>query len=388
MYRNRNRKNPFAVALGGVALAMTLAACGSSSTGGSASTSTSSTADLPNVNYASAQVKKYSQQPTFTPPGPPVDVAKLKGDSIFNIPTSSSIPFCNTIDQDMKAIAQQAGLHFTEFSNQGSPSQWAAGVEQAISAHANLISLQCGILPQTLAPQLSQARAHHILIAGSHLADVSYPKPALLNSLTAAQFDLAAKLMVDYAVQKQAGKAVDALVVTANEVTPSEGMVSSIQSEMSKVCGPTCHVHVVNVPVTEWATKIQSTVQSSLIAHPNINWVFPIYDGMALYAAPGVAAAGKTSSVHIATYNGTPPALKLVKQGSISMDVDENPEWVAYVNMDEIFRDLAHMTPLKNPAGPLRVIDSANVGSTGPNFRSGFGSSFVSGYRKLWGLGN
>lgn len=375
-----------AALVAGAMLALGAAGCGGSDDASSSSADKGSGAG-PDVAYATEQVEKYSQVPAFEPGGEAVDVASVKGKAMTNIPTSSEIPFCVDVDVHMQQVAERAGMKFHEFENKGQPSEWARGVTQAINRGDDLISLQCGILPQTLAPQLRQAREKKIELAASHFADPSYPMPKEIDSAASSQFNLSGRLTVDYAVKAEDGKPVNLLVVTANEVTTSPDMVKAIEDEMQKVCGSTCSTKVVNVPVTEWATKIQSTVQSELTSNPKINWIVPIYDAMALYTAPGVRAAGKRGQVKIATFNGTPPVLKLVKSGDVAMDVAENTDWVAHVAMDQIFRQLTGAEPLEQPSGPIRIIDSTNVDETGADFTGGFGEDYKSGYAELWGLG-
>jgi hypothetical protein len=42
----------------------------------------------------------------------------------------------------------------------------------------------------------------------------------------------------------------------------------------------------VNISLPQWATKIQSTVQSAVIDDPTINYILPIYDGMNQFVVP------------------------------------------------------------------------------------------------------
>ena len=130
-----------------------------------------------------------------------------------------------------------------------------------------------------------------------------------------------------------------------------------MQDELSQQC-PDCKAKVVNVPVTDWTSKISPETQSALRADPTINWILPIYDSMSLFAQSGVTAAGATGKVHIASYNGTPAVLKLIQDGDImSMDVGENITWLGWAAMDTAGRVLTGQQPI--PDGdektPLRV---------------------------------
>ena len=166
-------------------------------------------------------------------------------------------------------------------------------------------------------------------------------------------------------------------------------MVDAIKNEFAKYC-PTCTVTYLNVPGTEWATRIEPGVQSDLVANPNINYIIPIYDPMTQFVVPAITAANKVGKIHIATFNGTPFALNLLETGNIvRMDIGENLNWLASANLDELMRAMLGMPTVANEHTALRIFTKANVSQTGtpPQFNLGFGNSYVTGYDKLWGLG-
>ena len=106
-----------------------------------------------------------------------------------------------------------------------------------------------------------------------------------------------------------------------------------MKQEFAK-CGG-CKYTIVNVPIPDWATKIQTEVQSALVKSPETNYVIPFVDGMSQFAAAGITAAGKTGKVKISTFNGTPFALKLIQDGDVvAMDVGENLDWLGRADID------------------------------------------------------
>ena len=104
-----------------------------------------------------AALAKYMAKPVFTAPGPAFDASALRGKSIFNIPATSTVPFVTQIDASMAKIAKKFGIKFTEYTNQGQPSQWVAGMGQAIAQKADLIILSAAIDPSLSDPR-SQPR--------------------------------------------------------------------------------------------------------------------------------------------------------------------------------------------------------------------------------------
>lgn len=144
------------------------------------------------------------------------------------------------------------------------------------------------------------------------------------------------------------------------------------------------------MPVAEWATKIQSEVQSALSADPTIDFVLPIYDSMSLYAQSGIKAAGKTGQVEISSVNGTPAVLKIQQDdGIVTMNVGESIPWLAWATMDQAGRLLLGYDPVPNGAQqtPLKLITADNIDETGtpPQPDKGYGTAYVTGYEALWG---
>jgi ribose transport system substrate-binding protein len=105
------------------------------------------------------------------------------------------------------------------------------------------------------------------------------------------------------------------------------------------------------------------------------------------FVAAAIRAAGRTGRVKVSTFNGTPEILKMVTQGDIvNADVGENLEWIGYAIVDQSMRVMGGLKPVKNARVPVRVFDKSNIAQTGPRYIRGYGTTYVPGYRKMWGL--
>ena len=373
-----------AAALSGV---LFLSACSATSTA-----STGSSDDSAGVEHATSQIKAASVDPEFTFEGKPFDMSKIAGKTIFNIPNSSAVPFIVSVDQAGEKLAEQYGAKWIEYTNQGTPTEQSAGIDQAISRKADIIVLAQGVNGELIVPALKRAKAAGIPVLISHTYQTGESLPAQLQPLVAAQvtapFHEAAKLNADWAIKETKGTG-DVLIITSSEVPPSDGIVKAMQSEFSAQCSG-CKVKVTNVPVSDWATKISSTVQSAIQSDPNLDYVLPVYDSMALFVEAGVTAAGKTGQVYTSSYNGTPAVLKILQDGSVmTMDIGENMEWLAYATLDQAGRVLTG-TPIVedgNEQTPLKVFTKDNVDETGtpPVPSKGYGDAYKTGYEKIWG---
>ena len=144
-----------------------------------------------------------------------------------------------------------------------------------------------------------------------------------------------------------------------------------------------------DVPVPDWGTKVQSVVSSALLRNPNIKAVVPIFDGEVPPAAAAVRASGRAGVKLYGCYGGTPEYILQMGKGlPMGSDVGPTALWRAYATMDQTLRVLGGVDPVSpDKAGdPSRLFTIKNYTEAGkPN--NGFGTEFITGYEKLWGLG-
>jgi ribose transport system substrate-binding protein len=211
--------------------------------------------------------------------------------------------------------------------------------------------------------------------------------PANVAAFEYAPFLSAAKLMADQAIAATGGKA-DTLVVETNDSPPSAPMSAAITAEFKAHC-PGCAETDVNVVSTDWSTKLQSQVQSSLLSDPKINYIIVMFDSATEFVLPAVAEAGKTGKIGIATFNNTPFVLTNVQKGTVSMDVGESINWIGYATMDQVLRILSGVKPAADESAALRVFTKSNssVLGTPADNEKGYAGTYVAGYDKLWGIG-
>ncbi len=337
------------------------------------------------VMAAKANIEKYSQIPKFVAPGAAFDAkACMTGKSIFTIPASSSIPFIKTITDHKNAIAEELGFKHSEWENQGNPTQWIQGIDYAINNDFNLISLLAGADPRFFEPQVKAARDAGLDVVAAHLTGLEQDVPGGVTSATAIDYKTAGALLADWAISQTGGK-VNALVLVSNEALSTDSMVSGLSEAFDTRC-PDCVYDIVNVPISDWATKIQPTVTAKLQSNADINYVIPIYDSMSTFVVPAITITGKGDSVKVTTFNGTPFVIDFVRGGQVEMDVGENLDWIAHAMLDAEMRILCGLDAVKDSKVPLLVFDKNNAETAGvpAEASKGYGQDYISGYRKLW----
>jgi ABC-type sugar transport system substrate-binding protein len=188
------------------------------------------------------------------------------------------------------------------------------------------------------------------------------------------------------------GKPFNMLLITSKAVQGEPESVAAVTNEFNALCGSACRLYTTDVEVPDWSTKIQSTVQSFLLAHPDISVIYPLYSGEYLFALPGVQAAHKTGSVVLVGGfgNGTPEIqLQLAAPGSTVAigQISSYADWAAYEAYYQTALVLAGQSPR-----PYADTFTPNVLTTPSNAQAvltgvgAYGDSFVNGYRGLFGL--
>ena len=337
---------------------------------------------------AKAIVDEHSALPGFTAPGKPFDAATcMAGKKILSIPSSSSIPFATAVEQTMVEVAADVGFEVRTWQNQGQPTQWVQGIEYAISNGYDAVDLMAGIDPNALAPQVAAAKAAGLKVFASHHRDVTDTRdePNVDVSLSLS-FSRVGEIIAAWIVTQTEGDA-NVLVIGSDDTRPSQPYWQSFEAKLTELC-PDCTANYYNVPLADWATKIQTTTQSALLQDPSINYLFPVYDSMSQFMLPARAITGRMD-VPIASFNGTPFILDMIRNGDVEMDVGESLGWIGYSSLDAYMRDLCDIGDVPDELYvPFYIFDKTNAEDAGipAELNKGYGDAYLAGYRSLWGL--
>lgn len=339
-----------------------------------------------------ASVEAAQALPEFEAAGGPLDVSTLKGKRIFVIPQVAN-PFHESVIVAMDEAADAVGAELIEYPTQGEQSQWVQGMDAAVSSDVDLINL-VGIDPRLLQPQLEAAKRAGIPVVSTHIYDNSAEQApgcegcaAGISALVPGPFYDAGKVAAQWIIADSQGAA-NVLIVGAPDVPVSQGTVDLMQEQFATFC-ESCTTKVIGVLAADWNTKVQQEIQAALTSDPNIDYVYALYDAMVTGAVAAVRSSGKTGSVKVASYNGSPFALKFIQDKEIvAMDVGEDSIGIGYTAMDQSFRLLLG-EPIVEARTPIRVWDSTNVDESGtpPVMGEGYGEAVKEGFLKLWGLG-
>jgi ribose transport system substrate-binding protein len=334
------------------------------------------------VKAASAPLTKW------TAPGPAVNAASVKGDTVAYIPDAPSIAYTEAVYAGFQQAAGIVGVKSLFLTNDSTPSGWEQNISEAISEKVSAIVLQ-GIPSGLIATGIKAANAANIPVIETSDEDISYP----LQSGVAAQVQYpvitVGKVMAAYAIAHSTDGDVDAAVITSSDTSAAAPLLKGIRAEFKVACH-TCKLIVDNVPVADWATKLPQLIPTVIQSNPKLNWIIPLYDSELPYITPAVTEAGAISRVHVVSFNATPGIMKdLADHDVLAADVG-NPEGrFGFEMMDQAIRLItgSPALPTTKEYCPIRLFDTANFSKAtfAKSQSSWYGSNaYVAGYTKLW----
>jgi len=381
----RSLLRSIALVTGALLMTSTLAACGSDSNG---------TSDAPKSEAASIEAVNKTLDsargvPSFAPPGPAVDAAKAKGKKIFYLAVTMNVPIVQTWFGGLKDAAEAVGLEATSFDGKGQPNEFVRGFETAVSQGYDVILVE-SIASDSIAEPIKRARQAGIkvIICNERTAADGGPVLSDIDGGVSMPYSDAAQLEADWVISDSKGTGKVAIFRMPN-VPAHDGMVDRIKDEFKKHAPGLEIVDVQEVAIPDWATRLPTLTRTLLTQHPDLDYIIPLVDGMALNIVPALKQANKANQVSISTFNATPAVMKMLRDGSpVKANVGGGNVWESWAYVDQALRLLTGMEPVEQNI-PLRMFDTTNITDIDVDAQEGTWydtNAAIDGYKKLWGL--
>ena len=346
-----------------------------------------------NVAEATKLAQAIMKPVTFTAPGPAIPVGtSLTGKKVkFIAPVDNQ--FSETAGKAMQQAGAAAGVTVQTDYAAGTLAQIQAAINSAIVQHFSAIVI-LSVPPAAIAQPIKTAIAKGIpvIVTGAHEPGAldSTEKSLGVKADVTGCYACAGKAMADFAVMANKGN-VHALFINSPDIGVSNSEAMAFAAELKRLCS-SCSTQQVDVPVANWATQMTSTVASALAAHPDINYIAPVFDTMEAFTTPAVKAANALDKISMVSFNASEAQMKEMQTGA-------KPTWVAdggydltwwgWLMMDDVYRIMLGKPAVPSPAVPLRFFTQASVkgfnvsGSQDPWYGN---PQYVSGFKKLWGI--
>ena len=325
-------------------------------------------------------------------PGPTSSPPSAKNKRVLFIPITLSAAGDVQWGDYIKLAAQHLGWTATVYPTDGEVSQFAAGLNEAVSGKYDAV-IMSAITPSLVAPQLAKVRAAGIPVID--MSNNSTPSPTTVNYNIGTAVEPQAKYLAAYVAKASGGKASVAIFNFPESLTVVQ-RVDAFEHDLKTYC-PSCQVSVTtNLSVAALDTPAMvSQVEGVLQAHPNVNYLYSAFDDFGINALQAVQQAGLSKKVKIVSLNANdmPMLQSLAAGGPVVADVGAPNQWLSFLAMDTLNRIFAGatntITAAVTDSSPFRLFTRANLPSDyQTSFKNGWlgDYNFTKKYYQLWGV--
>lgn len=334
--------------------------------------------------------------PKFTLVGEPIAVGdKLKGKRILWLQSFSSLPFWTNQMVGFKAAMESAGIELTIVDPNADLVKAARAIEDGINRKYDLINMG-NETPAELAAPIRAAKAAGIPVncflardpgpltdEEKSIGCVAMTSPSYTEI---GQLAAAATFVISKGDQNIRAFAFNAPGGSGVADYETNGFLNKLK----ELC-PTCKAEQVDSPPASWATDLGPLTTSLITAHPDLNWLFPIYGGGVQFMVPAIAAAGAEDKVKIGTQEDSTTAIRQIQNGDLAYAVAVPLEWFGLASADVTFRILLNQPVPDDVKVPLHLYTADNVKGINPDEEPAdqakwFGLDYRTPYFKNWGL--
>ncbi len=315
--------------------------------------------------------------------------SKLKGRTVMVVQDNTVADALVQITKGIQAAGQLLGINVLTYNGQNIVSTIEQGVQQGINQKVDAIML-VGIATSLVPSSVAAADAAKIPVISvlPSQPDIAAPGQGYGSGIfggSGPSYTELGRLMADTAIVDSNGEPINSAAIDFNN--PGElAVIGGIKSVFSSC--PYCKILTTqDIEPQNWATKITGATSALILANPNLNYIFPTADTMAIFAVPGVTQSGAAGKVSVVTEDGDSGVLSLIQKGTVlTADPGYSTPWIGWEAMDQALRAMSGMQP-GNPVVPIRYLDKSNLtGVDVTSLSTLYGNAYIAGYKKLWGL--
>jgi ribose transport system substrate-binding protein len=326
----------------------------------------------------------------FEPPGPPIEAGRASGRTLALIIVDERVPTLASAADAAEEAAEAAGIRTTRFDAQAQLNRMQQGMAQA-TRDADAMAL-LGIPIAAVQPSLQEARDASVPVIGvlNNQPEANAPGQGagpLVYATSAPDYFQGGALAAAKAIVDTEGEA-NVEIFNTEEITPSVDVVEGMRSVLDRCQG--CEFSQNSTPLAEWSTALTGKAQAAIRENPDLNYILPIFDNMAIFITAGIQQAGAGDRVQNASFNGTPAALELIQQDDVfTADPGQPNGWLGWHVVDQALRGMLGEEP-SDPRIPIRFFDDENLEGVDVNdIDAPYGDDlgYEEGFQQLWGVG-
>lgn len=327
----------------------------------------------------------------FEAPGPPVEAGdRLEGRTYFQIVNGLEFPFTQGVVKGAREAAELLGMEVVVTDGAGSTSKAARLVDQAIGRDVDALAIY-GFDDAALDAPISAAKEAGIPVVMVASQDQAPPteeqRERGVEAVASFSYSGAGRSAANWMVADSEGD-VNVVVFDVPDIGAAAPEKNAFLDQLEQLC-PSCESTVVESPLAQWQSGLPSQTTSAIQRDPDVDYLFPMFDGMVFSMIPAVNRANAQDRVSITTYNASEPLLQDIEAGNPPMgsDIGGSTEWLGWALIDQGARLLTGADPVDDVKVPNRTFTERNLADI--DLDAGqvelYGADFKAGYRELWG---
>jgi ribose transport system substrate-binding protein len=325
---------------------------------------------------------KYAPVPTTLTVTQPLPAAPAKGKSVVFL--QCEVQQCIDGGNGFRAAAAAVGWKVTTLDWQSTePSSLVADLQQALTLSPRPYAVSLSGLPQAIwaSEEPAYAKAHVLMIPWS-VGPATTNSTVIANIQDPGDVEFQGKLLADWFITDSHGSGhVLQQDIPQFPSIAEEG--TGFRDEVAADC-PGCKVTTLDVTGTQVAANgVTSAIISALQRDPSIDYVAPSDIGL----APGLPAALKAAGlgqVKILAGEATAIDQQNVRQGTVSVAVQNDQTYLGWVMIDALVRHAAGLSfPVVDGGFPQQLQTKATIPAAGALVPVGYPAMF----EKLWRVG-
>lgn len=326
--------------------------------------------------------------PTWRGPTARIKAASAKGKRVFFINLTEEIPALHEWGVVMSQQLKLFGVSTHVCDAKGSSAGIISCLQQGIAQRPNVL-VAAALDTSFIASYIARAKSVGIRVI---TAQTGVPGlPTISGDLAEVTFDYPAvgRLLGAWYAADSHCKSAPQIITSTSSRQPSLAEVSGMQSAIAQFCPHLVQRAAQNVLIPDWPTKLPTLTRSLLLAHPDLSYLLPLYDGMTIYMVPTIEQMHLGRTIKVAAFNATPVVMQneLAKPSPLAADVGGPNQWYGFALADQVLRVLIRAAPVADEHVPLRLFTRANIGSINvkADESTWYGTvNFRCMYHKLW----
>jgi ribose transport system substrate-binding protein len=294
-----------------------------------------------------------------------------------------------------KAAGETIGWKMTIFDSKLDPSQFSAGIRQAIAAKADgiiLDAIDCAFVRQALA-EAREAKIKTIAFYAFDCDDPAIKGQPLFDGMVAFDRELTnyadltrawGALKADWVIAQTKAKA-KVIAFKEDELLVVKYIREGFEQELAKCT--TCElVKTVDFTLADLGPKLQQKAEAALLQHPEANAIHVPYDSaVILGVAAAVFGSGRNDQLAVVGGEGFPSNLELIRANRGQDAANAFPsQWTGWASIDALNR-VFHGEKVVDSGISFRLIDrDHNLPAPGKGYQPDV--DYRAALAKAWGV--